>query len=149
MLNTKKVPLLGAACAEHGQTLVTTLREIFVASHLQEIRVLAETNKRVASWLNHIDGLSIQAQAAGRTATERRHANAPNMLRTAAASSMGTRTHKAHIWTIPQSASSHYMEYQNSLTPEQTVQIRTDGWSTRWNRDDNTVPTQLWKRGNS
>ena len=87
------------------------------------------------TWTDRRDEVLIEAQAEERIAEQQRktHATKTSSLWLQTALEKGARV--AHRWTTQTITSAQPTDYQNSTTPQQSMQARTEEWRSRWNMD--------------
>ena len=100
----------------------------------QQVLNWAWRAQRVETWTDHADEVLIEAQAEERVAEQRRRTHATKTYSQWLESALRKVAGVAHRWTTQTITSAHSMDYQNSTTPQQSMQART--WGDRWNRDN-------------
>ena len=130
---------------EHCQTMVRVLKTVFAPrlrelarqvnpARAQQVLNWAWRAQRVETWTDHADEVLIEAQAEERVAEQRRRTHATKTYSQWLESALRKVAGVAHRWTTQTITSAHSMDYQNSTTPQQSMQART--WGDRWNRDN-------------
>ena len=94
-------------------------------------------------WSDRAHEVLIEAQAEERIAEQRRKAQTTNTYSQWLGSAMKKRSKIAHRLTSQTITSAHPMDDQNSTTPQESMQTRTEEWGNRWNRDIEARDTLL------
>ena len=100
----------------------------------QQVFNWAWRTQHVATWVDRADEVLIEAQAEERIAEQRRRTHATKTYSQSLESAWRKRARAAHRWATQTIPSAQPMDYQNSTTPQQSMQTRTEEWGGRWNR---------------
>ena len=125
--------------SEHGLTMIGLLKSILaprlreLARQVDLVRAQRVENwawrvEHAETWIDHADEVLIEAQAEKRIAEQRCRAHATKSY----SQWLHTAMHRRTTQTI---TATHPTDYGNSITPQQSMQARTEEWSAMWNTD--------------
>ena len=101
---------------------------------VQQVKSRVWKSVHVEAWIDRADEVLIEAQAEERVAEQRRKAQTTKTCLQWLQTALKKGSKNAHRWTTQTVTSAHSMDYQNSTTPQQSMQARTKEWGNRWNR---------------
>ena len=130
------------AWSEHGWTMIGALKTVFAQrlreldrqARAQQVKNWAWRAQFVETWIDHANEVLIEAQAEERVAEQRRGTHATKPFSQWLETAIEKRARVAHRWTTQTTTSAHTMDYQNSTTPHQSMQARTEECGSRWKR---------------